>query len=430
MQKFEFKEDDLFINRIKTYPEYNISIYMGKCFVNKHQTLSGSGGLTVFEANENRQTGLIYPFISASSRKDIFRSQVYQPIVSEYLGNNYYINFYNSRISGSGKVTSYPPPDQWLEWPSLISQDYGYESPIKRKLVGSVSTSTLSYFDMQTAALTTQNLAHTVLYNISASALQNVARKYTVLSDHFIFVSSSSRPRDLVYGTPRINFIFIPQMYYGSSIKKGSVSLNFRTTGSMTARCEDKNHNGVLIETTGSNAGKPVGLVLYDEGIIMLTASHNLQTVVAPAIRYDGTSTQNPSWFYYGTGLNDNITHATLSNASYDLNFKGTSYVNTMTMLAHADKGQLNHSNNPTYRDLNYSRNFQTSSGPVYYESESDIKNIVSASYTSASFEKTTYISKINIYDENENLIGVTRLATPVKKTLNRDYTFKLKLDI
>ena len=397
---------------------------MGKCFVNKHQTLSGSGGLTVFETNENKQTNLIQPFVSASSRKDLFRSQVYQPNVSEYLGNNYYINFYNSRINDSGKLTSYPAPGS----PNL-TQSYGYESPIKRKLVGSVSTSTLSYFDMQTAALTTQNLAHTVLYNISASALQNVARKYTVLSDHFIFVSSSSRPRDLVYGTPRINFIFIPQMYYGSSINKGSVSLNFRTTGSMTARCEDKNHNGVLIETTGSNAGKPVGLVLYDEGIIMLTASHSL-TSQTPAVRYDGASAQNPTWGYYGTGLNDNIAHATLSNASYDLNFKGTSYVNTMTMLAHADKGQLNHSNNPTYRDLNYSRNFQTSSGPVYYESESDIKNIVSASYTSASFEKTTYISKINIYDENENLIGVTRLATPVKKTLNRDYTFKLKLDI
>jgi len=424
MQKFEFKEDDLFINRIKTYPEYNISIYMGKCFVNKHQTLSGSGGLTVFEANENRQTGLIYPFIPASSRKDIFRSQVYQPIVSEYLGNNYYINFYNSRINETGKLTSYPLPSS----PDL-TQSYGYESPIKRKLVGAVATSTIDYYNMSTSQLATQNLAHTVTYNLTASALQNVARKYTVLSDHFVFVSSSSRPRDLVYGTPRINFIFIPQMYYGSSIKKGSVSLNFRTTGSMTARCEDKNHNGVLIETTGSNTGKPVGLVLYDEGIIMLTASHSL-TSQNPAVRYTQDGFANPSWIYFGTGMNDNYSHATLASASFDLNFKGTSYINTMTMFAHANKGHLNHSNNPTYRDLNYSRNYQTSSGTVYYESESDIKNIVSASYTSASFEKTTYISKINIYDENDNLIGVTKLATPVKKTLNREYTFKLKLDI
>ena len=47
-----------------------------------------------------------------------------------------------------------------------------------------------------------------------------------------------------------------------------------------------------------------------------------------------------------------------------------------------------------------------------------------------AYFEKTTYISKIGIYDENENLIAVAKPATPVKKTAERDFTFKLKLDI
>ena len=45
-------------------------------------------------------------------------------------------------------------------------------------------------------------------------------------------------------------------------------------------------------------------------------------------------------------------------------------------------------------------------------------------------FKKQTYISKIGIYDENKNLIGVAKLATPVKKTEERDLTFKLKLDI
>ena len=46
------------------------------------------------------------------------------------------------------------------------------------------------------------------------------------------------------------------------------------------------------------------------------------------------------------------------------------------------------------------------------------------------SFEKTTYISKIGIYDEDRNLIGLASLAKPVKKTQDRDFTFKLKLDI
>jgi hypothetical protein len=63
---------------------------------------------------------------------------------------------------------------------------------------------------------------------------------------------------------------------------------------------------------------------------------------------------------------------------------------------------------------------------------ELGIKNTVSASYNTptGSFEKTTYISQIGIFDENQNLLGVAKLATPVKKTEDRQFTFKLKLDI
>ena len=65
-------------------------------------------------------------------------------------------------------------------------------------------------------------------------------------------------------------------------------------------------------------------------------------------------------------------------------------------------------------------------------DAQKPIANIVSSSYSepSASFKKQTYISKIGIYDENKNLIAVAKVATPVKKTEEREYTFKLKLDI
>ena len=265
--------------------------------------------------------------------------------------------------------------------------------------------------------------------NLTASALQNVARKYTPLSDHFIFRSSSIRSRDLVHDSNSINFITIPSMYYGSSIKKGSVELNYYITGSKIASCADMNHNGTLIGTTGSTRGFVVGLVLYDEGIIMLTSSADLEDR-GHGIRYDGTSAASGSWQYYGTTLNDGISHSTLANVSYDLNFKGTNYVNTMTMFAHASKGHLNHSNNPTYRDLTFTRPSITGRGTTFSEGGSTIANIVSGSHLSASFEKTTYISKVHIYDEDGNLIAITSMAKPVKKTLNDEFTFKMKLDL
>jgi hypothetical protein len=101
-------------------------------------------------------------------------------------------------------------------------------------------------------------------------------------------------------------------------------------------------------------------------------------------------------------------------------------------MLAHAEKGELNHSNNPTYIQLDASAsNFQVNSN-VFLETPKVIKNVVKSPYAdpTASFEKTTYITKVGIYDKEENLIGIATVSKPVKKELSRDFTFKLKIDL
>ena len=162
----------------------------------------------------------------------------------------------------------------------------------------------------------------------------------------------------------------------------------------------------------------------------MLTSSVNLETGPALNIQYRPPSTALSNWTVFGTTLHDQISHATLENVSYDLNFKGVNYINSMTMFAHARKGHLNHSNNPTYRNLETTRTNETGSGPIFAEGPSDIANIVSGSHIGASFDKTTYISKVHIYDEDGNLIGITSLAKPIKKTLTDEFTFKMKLDL
>ena len=100
-------------------------------------------------------------------------------------------------------------------------------------------------------------------------------------------------------------------------------------------------------------------------------------------------------------------------------------------MLAHAPAGELNYSSNPTY--IEYGQTTTPLTGTDYYteQDELKIKNTVSSSYAdpTGSFKKQTYISKVAIYDEKKNLIGVAKLATPGKKTEERDFTFKLKLD-
>ena len=65
-------------------------------------------------------------------------------------------------------------------------------------------------------------------------------------------------------------------------------------------------------------------------------------------------------------------------------------------------------------------------------DSEVNIYNTVSSSFYDyeEKFKHQTFISKIGIYDENKNLIAIANLAKPIKKLEDRDFTFKLKLDI
>ena len=95
-------------------------------------------------------------------------------------------------------------------------------------------------------------------------------------------------------------------------------------------------------------------------------------------------------------------------------------------------KAEFNHSNNPSYVQFSTGSHVSTGSYGYIQDQQRVIKNIVSSSYPdpTGSFKKTTYISSIGIYDENKNLIGIAKVATPVKKIEDREFTFKLKLDI
>ena len=443
MYKFEFKEDDLFINRLKTYPDYEIFIYQGRHYINRekpstdHKGGETRPGLKVFDINANKVEGnLVYPFIRSSARMDDFKNRLYNPIVK------------NSSDGGIFTGQNVPASNfaYTLDNKIALSGAYSGSVQITRTFTQAVTSKTKRVFNRSTGVDSEETVTFTRATNITASALQNVARKYSHLSKHFnllgqdayIFDSSGSAisassdvipDRNLT--RENVNMIFIPQMFYGSSIKKGSVILNYYFTGSLMASCHDKNFNGELIGTTGSTEGAVVGIVLYDEGIIMLTSSKDLDS--GHDVQYQGGGdVLSGSWLRYGTTLNDGVATSEpgVGNVSYDLNFKGTSYVTTMTMLAHAQRGHLNHSNNPTYRDLSEATSSITGKGETFFEGDRKIKNIVSSSYVSASFEKTTYISKVRLYDENNNLIGVASLANPVKKTFDRAYTFKLKLDI
>jgi hypothetical protein len=258
-------------------------------------------------------------------------------------------------------------------------------------------------------------------------ALKNTLDYYSNISPHYFYSSSFGNKEQ-----QELSLISIPSIFYGSSIRKGSINCKWYVTGTLVAELRDINQNGELIQVgpSGSNgSGSVAGIALYKEGFVLLTGSWSLHPSYTDLFGI-GSSLHSPSWKYFmHTGSDE--TNRTISS-SFLLDFEGTSYIPTITMLAHAKQGEFNHSNNPTY--IKYGQNSQPLTGSFSYSERNklEIKNMVSSSLVNEEpeFKKTTYISKIAIYDDQKNLIGIAKLANPVRKRELDSYTFKLKMDL
>lgn len=381
MSYFKFGQNDIFHNTIEANPEYNYYIHSGTIYLDYLQDISGAysdnitgvpkGFVSLYEYNINRASNQrIYPFITKGGVRSTLRT-----------------------------VT-----DQ--EW----NTSYGYGG---EEIRGNYNLS---------ASIT--RFAITSSTRPKITALTNVLNHYAVHSPHYQYSSSLGDK-----SSQDISLINIPAILYGSSIKRGSMSLKFYVSGTVVGELQDTRHNGELVQVApygSTGSGSVAGVVLYNEGLVLLTGSWDLDS---NSITYDGSS-DVAKWKYFGMGANDGATvDNTNLSSSFSIDYKGVNRIQTLNMFCHAKNGELNFSNNPTYLSGGPTYN---SGSRVFKINQRNIKNIVSSSYTDTTpeFKKTTYISKIALYDKDKNLIGIAKVATPVRKTEDKQYTFKLKLDI
>jgi len=363
MSYFELKDNDVFVNTIEANPDQSFYIHDGNIYLNNHQAVSGTysdnilgvpeGYVSLFEYNVNRADG----------------NRIY-PFI----------------IKGGQKQTFKTISKK--DW----NTQFGYDGEV---ITGSYNLSA----------------------SISREVLLSTSPKFRALKsslNHYVFWSQSFDLSNFQTGAPMIN---IPSIFYGSSIKKGSVSLRIFDSGTVALEANDANRRGELVYD-----GSVIGNILYDEGIILLNDQ-------APYATIGGVQT---AWTHFGYGIGDNEPIFT-TDRSYSLNFQGVSQVQNMTVLAKAPEGMLNHSNNPTYLDKSENPfvHYHTSSYE-FIEKRRKVKNVVPSEQTDIEppFDKETYISKICLYDEHRRLVGVCKLATPIRKTEAKEYLFKMKIDL
>lgn len=437
MSIYEFKNNDVILNTIKTHPEHHFFIYDGKIYYQKQNKITGSqvsnvfgiptGFVSLYEINVDRTPKDTGRTIGQSQVPDT--NLIYPFLIKDGTGNSF-------------KTTTKQQYDA-LEAGALMTSSYNISSSIARKFIPSnsyanariLSENVISSFqntiDVQNVSVIQANYKASASSAISyLHALENPLNSYSLYSPHY-YMSSS-------YGDKRIqnvNLVYIPTVFFGSGIKKGSVKLQYYITGTLIAELSDKKQNGVLIQSSGtisSNNDKVAGVVLYKHGVILLTGSWSLDS---RTINYDNSD--NSKWIYWGAGANDTLTGSNNSrvSASFALEFKGTQRIPNLTAFATAPKSELNWSNNPTFlatSSIAFTGKGIQSSSNFYKEQQFSIHNIVSSSYGnhSASFENITYINTVNLYDELGNLIGIAKTSKPIKKTPYNDFTFKLKLDM
>ena len=380
-----FGPDDILQNRMVTRPKFDFVMYSGSAYINNDGDFLGqnitTGTVNLYEYNVDRDgvaQELIYPFVSKNTglifRSNNLTAEQYRPL---------------SQVTGSYVLTS-----------SITRQ---YYEPV-----------TYPFPDGENADKDAYVTARKELIS-----LQNTMNYYRYLSDSYSYVNS--------YVSVTVNMLQIPSIMFWEQIKKSTVSLKFYYTGTLIDEAIDSRQNGELISTMGNTSGSTVGVVLYNEGFVLLTSSADISS---NQDKYTASSLQNASWQYFGayeTGL------ATAS--LFSVSFEGTQKIPTTTMFATAQPGDLNNSLNPTWVSSSASDwRDRTSVGDSGYVEPKDtpIKNTIDSQYCNYEdeFQKQTYITEIGIFDKDKNLIGIAKLANPVQKKEADNYTFKLKLDM
>lgn len=428
----KFGRSDVIRNAMRAYPHSSFFIYDSSVYYDQRpieqgafnsDILSASGGISLFEYNVDRSGSTTFTTTGGTREEGSATPSGDNPPIIPYVtkgGMKQYLKAQNRTVTinsvdgeRTGGIQEVSDDYTRMSYGSVLTgSSYVMSASIIRELMATAGGKTLVAPDTFSP-----NYPHYY-------SLRNSLNFYGTRSPHY-FVSSSLWNKD----EQDINLISIPKIFYGTRIKPGSMSLKFYITGTLVGELQDTKYNGELIQVgpEGSEgSGSVAGVAMYEEGFVLLTGSWDLTNTAT----YDFDSTTTGSWTRFACGANDGVACST--SASFDLSFKGHTETQVLTMFAHARRGEINYSNNPTFLDYGQERVAVTSSN-VYLENDAvTIKNTVSSSYEGfdAPFERQVYISRVAIYDEDKKLIGIATLSNPILKKEAQDLSFKLKLDI
>ncbi len=215
-------------------------------------------------------------------------------------------------------------------------------------------------------------------------------------------------------------FFSFSRLLTKDEMKKGSFELKVLTDGGNTApstivtisdygAATDYRTNspagefGILYTSSATpNADSGVGLIYYQAGLVVLTASVFYGNFGPRA----DTSTYTSSVGRYITSGSITGSCDGLRNRLYNVQFNNTTELNSTVYFCRANHNEFNYSTNPTY----------LSGGQVV------VKN-------NASDAPVSYITTVGLYSADNELLAVAKVSEPLKKSIDNELTVRVRLD-
>jgi hypothetical protein len=289
-----------------------------------------------------------------------------------------------------------------------------------------LSSSANRIFDITFGLSAKSNVsASTVTANAKKIRMYNSMAKVLVGHDTTGSILEFDRDGDLTTTGDKLREVFIipySRLLTKDEVKKGSFRLEFITGGVEAAPAASDGiytigdygaateyrvnspagEYGILYSaSTPINAGSGVGLIYYQAGVVVVTASV-----------FDGEF-GGPSQTFGTSSIRAAMSGATiqqmadgLRNRWYDCDFNNTVELNSSIYFCRANHNDFNYSSNPTYLSA----------------SKILVKN-------SSKDSPLAYITGVGLYSSDGELLATAKLSEPLKKDPSTELTIRLRLD-
>ena len=159
---------------------------------------------------------------------------------------------------------------------------------------------------------------------------------------------------------------------------------------------------GFLYSGSQATVGTAVGMLYYQAGIAVLTASIFDGQFGAPA----SSSVDTGSIDTVMTGSNISSSCDGVRNRWKNLTFNNTTELNSAIYFCRVNHNEFNYSSNPTY----------LSSSQIRVKEKMEDPPI-------------SYITTVGLYSADDVLMAVAKLSEPLKKTSDNEFVLRVRLD-